>query len=547
MQSPSESHPPLGYTVLKTPTLNKGLGFTPEEREKHGLKGLLPPGYLNLDAQVLLAMEQLRLKKSDIEKYIYLQSLQDINETLYYALLGRHTYECMPLVYTPTVGEACQKFSHLYRQTPRGLYISIKDKGNVRELLDNWPHKDIKAIVFTDGERILGLGDQGIDGMGIPVGKLALYTACAGVHPLNCLPVTLDVGTNNQDKINDPFYMGLRQPRVTGQEYDDFVKEFMEAAIDAYGRQVMLQFEDFGNSNAFRLLHDWQPKACCFNDDIQGTASVVLGGLLASERITGVELKDRKVLFLGAGEAGVGIANLIAYAIQQETGDPIEKCRENIFLLDSKGLVVKSRIPELQHHKLLYAHDVPTAPDLISAIKVIKPSILIGVSTIPKSFNQEVIETMSSMTERPIIFALSNPTSKAECTPMEAYQWSNGKAIYASGSPFEPVEYQGKTYIPGQGNNAYIFPGIGLGALAAGSTAITDHDMFIAAKALALQVPQERLDASCTYPHLKDIRQVSLGIAVAVADNAHLTGTASAPKPDNMEAHVRSLMYEPQY
>ncbi|CAM9815173.1 unnamed protein product, partial [Phaeothamnion confervicola] len=309
---------------------------------------------------------------------------QDINETLYYALLSRFTYECMPIVYTPTVGQACQEFSHLYRQTPRGLYISIKDKGNVAKILTHWPHKDIRAIVFTDGERILGLGDQGIDGMGIPVGKLALYTACAGVPPQACLPVTLDVGTNNPDKLSDPFYMGLKQPRLTGGAYDEFVAEFIEAAVAAYGESVMLQFEDFGNTNAFRLLHHWQDKCCTFNDDIQGTASVALAGLLASERITGVELKDHRFLFFGAGEAGVGIAELISYAIQKETGKPLAECRKHISLVDSKGLVTKAREAHLQHHKLLYAHEAPACDDLFTAVERLEPSVLIGVSTIAK-------------------------------------------------------------------------------------------------------------------------------------------------------------------
>nr|AIT70115.1 malic enzyme [Ishige okamurae] len=537
-----------GYRTMKTPSLNKGLGFTADERNKMGLKGLLPPAELTLEAQVQVTMEEFRRKSSPLDKYIFLQSLQDTHSTLYYAVLSGHTHETMPFVYTPVVGEACQKFSQIYRHTPQGLYLSIDDRGELRSILDNWPQDDIRAIVFTDGERILGLGDQGIDGMGIPVGKLALYTACAGVHPDHCLPVTLDVGTNNQDKLDNPYYIGRREKRTTGAEYDAFVGEFIEAAVDKYGKAVMLQFEDFGNSNAFRLLHQWQDKVCCFNDDIQGTAAVALAGVLASTRVTGVPVQDNRFLFLGAGEAGAGIAELIAYAIHRETDKSIEECRKQIFMLDSKGLVCKSRIGGLQHHKIPFAHAVDHTVDLLSAIKMLKPTALLGVSTIPKSFNQSVVEEMTSLNERPLIFALSNPTSKAECTPEEAYTWSNGTAIYASGSPFEPVELDGKIYTPGQGNNAYIFPGIGLAAVASGATRITDLDMYIAAKALADAVPQERLDSSCVYPHLENIREVSLQVAMAVTANKYATGQASVlPQPVDLEKHIRSVMYEPTY
>nr|AIT70132.1 malic enzyme [Colpomenia sinuosa] len=537
-----------GYTTLKTPSLNKGLGFTDAERETLGLKGLLPPATLTLEAQVELTMQELRRKSSALDKYVFLQSLQDVNSTLYYAVLSRHTYECMPFVYTPVVGEACQKFSQIYRHTPQGLYLSIEDRGKLRSILDNWPIEDIRAIVFTDGERILGLGDQGIDGMGIPVGKLALYTACAGVHPSYCLPVALDVGSNNQAKLDDPFYIGLKRKRLTGQEYDDFVAEFIEAAVDKYGESIMLQFEDFGNSNAFRLLHQWQDKVCCFNDDIQGTAAVALAGILGSTTLTGTAVGDHRFLFLGAGEAGAGIAELIAYAIHVETGKSVEECRKQIFMLDSRGLVCKSRLHELQHHKVNFAHDVEHVSDLLSAVKTLKPTALIGVSTLPKSFNQSIIEEMSANNERPVIFALSNPTSKAECTPEEAYRWSNGAAVFASGSPFEPVQFEGKTYVPGQGNNAYIFPGVGLAAVACGATRITDFDMYIAAKALAATVPQERLDVACVYPHLRDIREVSLKVAVAIAANKYATGQASVlPEPADLEGHIRSVMYEPSY
>ncbi len=536
-----------GHMVVRDPSMNKGCGFNTKEREKMGLSGLLPPVVLSLEKQGELAMRQLRSKSADIEKYIFLQTLQDTNETLYYHLLCNYICECMPIVYTQVVGEACQTFSHIYRQTVRGLYITLNDKGRIRSVIDSYPHKDIKAIVFTDGERILGLGDQGIDGMGISIGKLALYTACGGVDPKHCLPIVLDVGTNNESKLECPFYMGLKQKRLRGDEYDEFVGEFITAAMDAFGRNVMLQFEDFGNSNAFRLLEEWQNKATCFNDDIQGTATVALGGVLSSEYITGIPLKDNKFVFYGGGEAGVGIAELIAYAIQQQTGKPIEECRKQIFLIDSKGLVCKSRMSSLQEHKLHYAHDVPYLPDLITTVETLKPTALIGVSTIPKSFTEEVVSAMAANNDRPIIFALSNPTSKAECTPSDVYAWSEGRALYASGSPVEPVNMFGKRFVPGQGNNAYCFPGIGLAAVAGGLQALTQQDMYITAKAVAKMVPQELLEEACLYPSLKDIRRVSLEIAVALLEDAYKKGTATVPEPANLRSYLESQMYTPSY
>ncbi|CAM9381215.1 unnamed protein product [Heterosigma akashiwo] len=383
---------------MKNPRKNKGMAFTEEEREQLGLKGLLPSAVLTMDQQVERSIQRMRSLQTALEKYIYIQWLQDTNESLYYALLLTHTYEVMPIAYTPVVGQACIEFSDIYRMTPRGMYFSINDRGNIRRILDNWPVKDIRAIVFTDGERILGLGDQGIDGMGIPVGKLALYTACAGVHPDYCLPVTLDVGTNNPDKLNNPHYMGLKQPRVRGEEFYSFVEEFMLAAQDAYGENVMLQFEDFGNSTAFKLLEDWQNRACSFNDDIQGTSSVCLAGILASERITGMKVEDHTYLFLGAGEAGVGIADLIAYAMSKNTGKSVQECREKIFMVDSRGLVCRSRLEGLQHHKLNYAHDVDYVASLEEAVDLLRPTALIGVSTIPQTFTKSICNKMAEIT-----------------------------------------------------------------------------------------------------------------------------------------------------
>lgn len=404
--------------------------------------------------------------------------------------------------------------------------------------------------MFTDGERILGLGDLGSDGMGIPVGKLALYTALAGVHPRQCLPVTLDMGTNNKEKLQDPGYLGLRRPRVEpGPEVDAFVEEFILAAQDAYGPNVLLQFEDFGNGNAFRLLHQWQNRACTFNDDIQGTASVVLAGMYATVRVTGRPLSDHTILFFGAGEAGVGIADLIADAIAEETGKSKQEARQNIWLVDSKGLIVKNRSSGgLQEHKMPYAHEHREVATLKEAIDALKPTALLGVSTIAKSFDKEVVEKMCSIVDRPVIFALSNPTSKAECTAEECYTWSDGKALYASGSPFEPVTLaDGRTFVPGQGNNSYIFPGVGLGVVATGATRVTDLDMMIAAKSLTKCLTDERLATGCLYPPLESIREVSAIIGQAIAEEAWSKGTATVPRPDDTLAFVKSKMYVPSY
>jgi len=535
------------YFFLRDPATNKGLVLSEQKRHEQGLRGLLPAAVLDLETELARVMQQLRSKSSSLEKYLFLQSLQDTNEALYYTVLTRYTDECMPLVYTPTVGQACIEWSHIYRQTPRGIYLSLKDKGHVREALANWPHRNIKAIVFTDGERILGLGDLGANGMGIPVGKLALYTTCAGIHPNSCLPICIDAGTNTQSILDDPFYVGLRQKRVSNHEYDELIEEFIESAKELYGENVLLQFEDFGNTNAFRLLRHFENRCCTFNDDIQGTASVIVAGLIASVGLTGKSLADHKFLFHGAGEAGVGIADLISLAISQETGITVEEARKNIFLVDSQGLVVQSRLASLQHHKLAYAHDAPECNDLLSAVHLIRPTALIGVSAQPKSFTRQVCEEMAANNEQPIIFALSNPTSKSECSAEEAYTWTEGRCIFASGSPFDPVTFNDRVIVPGQGNNAYIFPGVGLGVIAAAARRITDDDMLVAAKELAIQVTPDRLAVGCVYPPLSQIRQVSLRIAVAVANNIHARGDSTLNSwPENIEEYCASLVYNPE-
>lgn len=552
-----------GYYLAKTPSQNKGTGFSHAEREKSKLRGLFPAGDpQSLDLKVKIAMEQLALKVSPLEKYIFLHSIQDADETLYYAILTKHTAAVMPFVYTPTVGEACQKWSSIFRHQPRGLYISINDIGHVREILDNYPNKDIKVICFTDGERILGLGDLGSNGMGIPVGKLALYTACAGIHPSQCLPVQIDVGTTTQSIRDDPVYMGLRQDRDRSPAYDKLIKEFFSAAQDAYGKNVLLQFEDFGNSNAFRLLEEYQPKACVFNDDIQGTASVVLAGILSSLGLSGKnDISEHTFLFHGAGEAGVGIANMVAVAISKTKKCTIEQAEKQIWLVDSKGLITNARgdMDEMQKssaHKIPFAHAPPSGfsatasrDNLFNAVKAVKPTALIGVSAQSGAFNAEILQFMAQQNRNPVIFALSNPTSKAECTAQQAYEATDGRCVFASGSPFDPVILKdGRSFIPGQGNNAYIFPGVGLGAVAGGATTLTDDDFYVAAECLSKLVSKERLEKGCAYPPLSEIRDVSLKIAAAVAENVIKTGRSSLKAiPQDLTEHCKSMMYTPSY
>jgi malate dehydrogenase (oxaloacetate-decarboxylating)(NADP+) len=495
-------------------------------------------------------MEQVRAKEKDIDKYSLLQTLQDGSEALYYAMLMRHTRECMPLVYTPTVGQACTDWHKIYRHTPRGLYISLDDLGHVKEALENWPQKNVQCIVVTDGERILGLGDLGSNGMGIPVGKLALYTACGGIPPQTCLPVQLDTGTDNRSLREHPAYFGLRRPRERGPAYDALVKEFIESVHEVYGRTTLVQFEDFGNQNAFRILEEYQDKATCFNDDIQGTAAVALAGLIASEQLTNTPLAKHTVLFYGAGEAGAGIADLIAARIVEETGVSLEAARSKIYMMDSKGLVTSSRPDELAHHKVPYAHAAADCKTLEECVDQLKPSALIGVAAVGQAFTNPILKKMAAINKAPVIFALSNPTSKAECTAEEAYTATEGRCVFASGSPFDNVQLTQpdgsvKTFRPGQGNNAYVFPGLGLGALAAKATKIDDSCLLTAAATLAAEVDAESLAAGSLYPPLSRLRDVSVSIAVRVARHLHEKGHAGGDLPADMEAHVRSLMYDP--
>ncbi|MBM3266425.1 MAG: NAD-dependent malic enzyme [Candidatus Sericytochromatia bacterium] len=534
---------PRGEALLHDPLLNKGTAFTAAERAALGLDGLLPSAVQTMDDQVARVMLNNRAKSDDLERYLHLTGLQDRNETLFYRVVIDHLEEVLPIIYTPTVGKACQEWAHLWRR-PRGLHLSLRDRGRVNDIVAAWPHKDVRVIVVTDGERILGLGDQGEGGMGIPIGKLSLYTACAGIHPATTLPVMLDVGTENEEYLADPLYLGLRQHRLRGPEYDAFVAEFIEA-VQQHMPRALVQFEDFGNTNAFRLLDSWRDRICTFNDDIQGTAAVALAGLYSALRLTGRALREQRILFLGAGEAGIGIGDLISSAMVAE-GDSLEEARARCWFVDSKGLVVKGR-DNLAEHKLRFAHDFAFQTDLLSAIDALRPTAIIGVSTIPGSFTRDVIEAISRLNARPIVFALSNPTSKAECSAEQAYQWSGGRAIYASGSPFPPCTYEGRTFVPGQGNNAYIFPGVGLGVVACEARHVTDRMFARAARALAGEVLESDLAMGRIYPSLTRIRDLSATIGAAVAEVAFEDGLAGVPRPDDLLALVRSAMWEPVY
>jgi malate dehydrogenase (oxaloacetate-decarboxylating)(NADP+) len=540
---------PHGVELLHTALYNRGTGFTEAERAAFGLRGLLPARVLSLENQAARILENLRKKPTDLEKYVYLLDLEDRNTTLFYRILIDHIDEMMPLVYTPTVGLGCQQYGHIFRR-PRGLYISADERGHIRELLDNWPLDDIRVIVVTDGERILGLGDLGAHGMGIPVGKLSLYTACAGIPPSLTLPIMLDVGTENKAFLDDPLYIGLPEHRLKGEAYDAMVAEFMAAVQDRFPN-ALVQFEDFANHNAFRLLQGYRDDHRVFNDDIQGTAAVTLAGLFAALRLIEAEggpkqkLGDQKLLFLGAGEAGIGIADLVVAAMMEE-GLSEAEARGRCWFVDSHGLVVAER-DDLAVHKLPYAHAHPRLESLAEAVAELRPDAIIGVSGQPRTFTREIIEQMARFNERPIIFALSNPTSKSECTAEEAYTYSNGRAIFASGSPFPSFKLYGKTYNPGQGNNSYIFPGVGLGVVVANARHVTDEMFEAAARTLAEQVTADDLAAGRIYPVLNRIRDVSAAIATAVARVAYDQGLALAPEPADLAQAVRDFMYEPAY
>jgi malate dehydrogenase (oxaloacetate-decarboxylating)(NADP+) len=537
-----EMESPHGVALLRDPMFNKGTAFSERERDELGLRGLLPAHVLTMEAQAQRVMTNLRRLPNDLEKYVALNALHDRNEALFFRVVCDNIDEIQPLIYTPTVGLACQRFGHIF-QRPRGLFIGASDRGRIPELLANWPYP-AKLIVVTDGERILGLGDLGANGMGIPVGKLSLYTACAGIHPTFCLPVMLDVGTNNENLLNDPYYVGLRQKRLCGAAYEEFVDEFITAARAAFPG-VLIQFEDFANHSAFHLLHKYRDRIPTFNDDIQGTASVALAGLFSALRVTGGKLSDQKVLFLGAGEAATGIADLVVSAMVAE-GSKEADARLRVWLTDSRGLVVKNRAG-LNEHKLRYAHEHAPVADFLTAIQMLKPTAIIGVAAVGGTFTPQVLQAMAKLNKRPIIFALSNPTSKSECSAEDAYLNTEGRALFACGSPYDPVKLGDQTFVPRQGNNSYIFPGVGLGATVSGTRLVTDEMFMAAARTLAQLVSDADIKQGSLYPALPRIREVSAHIAAAVADLAYKRGLAAGKAPSDLLGHVQSQMYDPHY
>jgi malate dehydrogenase (oxaloacetate-decarboxylating) len=537
-----------GPAVLLSPLTNKGSAFTAREREELELHGLLPAAVCTLEQQLQRCYDAYRAKTSNLEKYIYLSSLQDRNETLFYRLVHEHIEEMLPIVYTPTVGEACQKFSHIYRRA-RGLYLGYDQRNHIERILRNFPGGRASVIVVTDGERILGLGDQGAGGMGIPVGKLCLYTLCAGVAPYGTLPIMLDVGTDNPERLADPLYLGLRQPRVRGAEYQEFVDRFVAAVIKVFPG-VLLQWEDFLKGNALHQLARFRDQLCTFNDDIQGTAGVALAGLYAGLRLTGQRLREQRVLFVGAGAAAHGIADLLVAALRED-GLTLTEARACLWTFDSKGLVTRDRAG-LEPFKATYARDPGEAAVLAGGalpqvIRQVRPTMLVGTTAAPGAFDEATVQAMAAVNARPLIFPLSNPTSKSECTPADALAWSEGRALVATGSPYAPVEWGGRTFRTGQSNNAYIFPAVGLGVTVGGVRRVTEGMFLDAAKALAAQVSADDLAAGSLYPPLTRIREVSLAVACAVVRRAVTEGLADGELLSHLEDTLRGAMWFPEY
>jgi malate dehydrogenase (oxaloacetate-decarboxylating)(NADP+) len=527
--------------------LERGLSLNEEERRRRGLLGLLPAAVQDQALQARVVLDYVDKCQDELAKYVYLRNLKDFNESLFYYTLTRNVEKLMPIVYTPTVGLACQRFSQIYMR-PRGLYVTATDSGRVAQVVANWPERDVRVIVVTDGERILGLGDLGANGMGISIGKLSLYTALAGISPQNVMPVTIDVGTNNQSLLDDPFYIGLRQKRVRGDKYDALVEEFMQACASRWGRSCLIQFEDFANSTAFNLLERYRRDYCTFNDDIQGTASVSLAGLITAARLIGRRLSDCTFLFYGAGEANLGTAQLLIMAMLDEGSTASrDEAKQRIWLVDSKGLVVKGR-DDLNEHKRQLAQDAEHIKDLEAIIDLVKPSAIVGASAQGGSFTESICKKMAQYNERPIIFALSNPTSKAECTAEQAYQWTEGTCVFASGSPFEPVQYGQRTFITGQGNNAYIFPGVGLAAIAAHTHIVPEEVFLVAARALSDQVTSDDTQVGLVYPSLTKIREVTLNVATRVLEYFYAERLATyRPEPSDKRAFLQGIQYDPTY
>jgi malate dehydrogenase (oxaloacetate-decarboxylating)(NADP+) len=532
-----------GYSLLRDPRKNKGTAFTIEERKKYGLEGLLPPQVETLEIQMLRVNEQLNQIDLPIHKYSYLTNLLETNETLFFNLIMNDPAKFLPLVYTPTVGEACEKFGHISRRV-KGLFIPINQKDRIKEILRNWPVRDVRFTVVTDGGRILGLGDLGICGLGIPIGKLALYTGCAGVPPECTLPIVLDAGTNNAAYLNDPLYPGLKHKRVEGKEYDDFIEAFVVAINEVFPK-LCIQWEDFQGVNAIRILNKFRDKVCTYNDDIQGTAAIATAGFISISRLMKRPFIEQKFLFLGAGAAAFGIADLLVQKFQKD-GLSRDESLEHIWMFDVNGLLVNSR-NDLADHQKQFAHECRPINELAETVLEIKPTAIIGVSTVGGAFNQQVIENMSLVNERPVIFPYSNPTSHSECTAEQAYKWSQGRAIFASGSPFAPVVYDGKTYTPGQGNNVFIFPAMGLAIFATEAKRVTDEMFITAAEAVAGQVTPEDFENGLIYPRVNDILKVSINVAVKIAEKIFDSGWAGIDRPRNIRALIKSKMYIPEY
>jgi malate dehydrogenase (oxaloacetate-decarboxylating) len=542
-----------GHQLLDEPLLNKGSGFSEDERRELGLLGLLPLHCSTIEEQLARVYENYRRKESDVERYIFLTALQDRNEILFYRLLNEHITEMMPIIYTPTVGEACRTYSHLFRR-PRGLYISYPYRHEIRTLLDTAPVQDVNVIVVTDGERILGLGDLGVGGMGIPVGKLSLYTLCAGIHPRTTLPILLDVGTDNEELLNDPLYLGWRHARVRGEDYDEFIEAFVQAVKEKFPR-VLLQWEDFSKHNAPRLLERYRDRLCTFNDDIQGTGAVTVAGLLAAMKLIGTRLSEQRVLILGAGASAIGISDQIVAAMVDD-GVPEAEASTSIWLVDSQGLVHDSR-PKLDPFKQKYAQPIERTRDwhltdhsrisFAETVENVQPTILIGTSAQPGAFTENIVCEMAKYVERPVIFPLSNPTSKSEAMPADLIAWTNGRALVATGSPFAPVPYHGRTIEIGQCNNSFIFPGVGLGVIASGARHVTDSMFTAAARVLSEFSPAANNRDAALYPPLEQVRNISRAVALAVGLEAQRLGLADVTTLDVLKERVKEKMWKPQY